>query len=78
MSRDDFMGGLFDVNHDGITDSSEMYLAFRVWEEVTGNQEDDALPEDDPDDGVLYDDEDGEEVEEEDPEDDDPWSILRS
>ncbi len=74
MSRDDFMGGLFDMNHDGVTDSGEMYLAFRVWEEVTGNQEDDALM-DDPENGP---DEDDSYNEEEDPEEDDPWSTLRS
>ncbi len=41
MSKDDFMGGMFDFNRDDVTDPGEQYLAFRIWEDVNGIEEDD-------------------------------------
>ncbi len=33
------MSGLFDIDGNGIVDPGEEYLAFRIWEEMTGNGE---------------------------------------
>lgn len=35
--NEDFMGGLFDFDGDGKTDPSEEYLAYEIFEDITGN-----------------------------------------
>lgn len=42
--------GMFDINGDGVMDPGEEYLAFRIWEEMNGIDEEDetdALDEED-------------------------------
>ena len=37
---------MFDFNGDGIMDPGEEYLAFRIWEEMNGIDEEDEEPDD--------------------------------
>ena len=37
----DFLGGLFDFNGDGRTDPSEMFIAYKIFEETTKDDLDD-------------------------------------
>ena len=46
-NKNDFLGGLFDFNRDGRTDPSEMFIAYKIFEETTKNDLDDE-DEDDP------------------------------
>ena len=39
----DFMGGMFDSNGDGRTDTGEEYTAYRIHEDMAGNKTD-SLP----------------------------------
>ena len=38
---DDLWSGMFDFNDDGVTDIGEQYLAFKIFETVTENSEED-------------------------------------
>lgn len=33
-NKDDFLGGLFDFNHDGVTSSGEKYTAYKIYEDI--------------------------------------------
>ena len=35
---------MFDIDGNGVTDPGEEYLAFRIWEEMNGIEEEDELP----------------------------------
>lgn len=41
MALDDPWNGMFDFNGDGVTDIGEEYLAYRIFEAVTGEPEED-------------------------------------
>jgi len=45
----DFLGGLFDFNGDGKTDISEMFIAYKIFEESTGRY-DESLDDDEDED----------------------------
>ena len=38
---DDFLGGMFDLNGDGVTDASEMFIAYKIFEQSTGCDDED-------------------------------------
>ena len=38
----DFLGGLFDFNGDGKTDAGEMFIAYKIFEEVTKDADDES------------------------------------
>ena len=38
--KDDFLGGLFDFNGDGKTDCGEMFIAYKIFEDVTKDESD--------------------------------------
>ena len=37
--------GMFDIDGNGVVDPGEEYLAFRIWEEMNGIDEDEAIEE---------------------------------
>ena len=43
---------MFDIDGNGAMDPGEEYLAFRIWEEMTGNDEDEEDPDDPEEDEV--------------------------
>ena len=43
----DFLGGLFDFNGDGRIDMGEMYIAYKIYEEATREEENDDSDEED-------------------------------
>ena len=53
---DDFMGGLFDLNNDGVTDFGEEAVGFAILDDISTEEEDELFEDDD--DELFEDDED--------------------
>jgi len=51
---DGFLGGMFDLNGDGKVDIGEEFMAYKMYEDVTGDEEDDDDYADDEDDDLTW------------------------
>jgi len=51
---DGFLGGMFDLNGDGEVDMGEEFMAYKMYEDVTGDDDEDDDYADDEDDDLTW------------------------